>query len=75
MAKTKDNYEFLVCEDGIYFGRALKNGGISKDARKIDPQEVISLFAHVAENFILRNQQPLVIERDGKPFMQTTLII
>ena len=75
MAKTKDNYEFLVCEDGIYFGRALKNGSISADSRKIEPEEIISLYMHVAEDFILRNQQPLVIEKDGKPFLQTTLVI
>ena len=36
MAKTSlQDYEFLQCEDGIYFGRALKNGSVSKDARKI----------------------------------------
>ena len=75
MAKTLKDYEFLICEDGIYFGRALKNGNISADARKIEKEEIIELFSHVAEDFILRNQQPLVTLRDGKPFMQTTLIV
>lgn len=76
MARTTlDNYEFLICEDGIYFGKPLKNGNISADSRKVDPEEIISLYMHVAEDFILRNQQPLVIQKDGKPFMQTTLII
>ena len=77
MAKktTLQDYEFFACEDGIYFGHALKNGSLSKDARKIETDEVLSLFAKVAEDFILRYQQPLVIQRDGKPFMQTTLII
>jgi len=75
MAKTLKDYEFLVCEDGIWFGRPLKNGSISADSRKVYPEEIVELFKHVAEDFILRNQQPLVIEKDGKPFLQTTLII
>lgn len=75
MAKTLEDYGFLVCEDGIYFGRTLKNGNISKDSRKIEKEEIISLFILFAEDFILRNQQPLIIEKEGKPFMQTTLII
>jgi hypothetical protein len=37
---TLKDYEFLQCEDGIYFGRALKNGRISKDARKIENTEL-----------------------------------
>ena len=76
MAKsTLQDYEFLQCEDGIYFGRALKNGSISKDSRKLEFEEIAQLFSIVAEDFILRNQQPLVIQKDGKPFLQTTLII
>ena len=75
MVKTLKDYEFLVCEDGIYFGRALKNGNISKDARKIEKEEIISIFTLFAEDYILRNQQPLIIKREEKPFMQTTLII
>lgn len=77
MAKGKglQDYEFLVCEDGIYLGRALKNGNVSADARKIETEEIARLFAHVAEDYMLRNQQPLVIQRNGKPYMQTTLII
>ena len=73
--KTLDDYEFLQCEDGIYFGRALKNGGISSDARKITNDEIINLFSSVAEDFILRHQQPLVIQKDSRPFLQTTLVI
>lgn len=75
MAKGLKDYEFLVCEDGIYFGRALKNGNISADARKIEREEIISLFSAVCEDFCLRHQQPLVIERNGRPFIQATLII
>ena len=76
MAKASLNdYEFLRCEDGIWFGRALKNGSVSKDARLVTTEEIVSLFTIVAEDFILRNQQPLVIERGGKPFLQATLIL
>lgn len=74
MANLQD-YMFLQCEDGIYFGKPLKNGSISKDSRKLEPEEIAQLFSIVAEDFILRNQQPLVIQKDGKPFLQTTLII
>ena len=69
------DYMFLQCEDGIYFGKPLKNGSISKDSRKLEPEEIAQLFSIVAEDFILRNQQPLVIQKDGKPFLQTTLVI
>lgn len=75
MAKRLTDYEFLVCEDGIYFGRALKNGNISVDSRKIDEDELVALFSSFVENYCLRNQQPLVIEREGKPFIQATLVI
>lgn len=72
---TLQDYEFLCCEDGIYFARALKNGNISKDARKIEVEEIAQLFSVVAEDYILRNQQPLVIKKEGKPFIQATLVI
>ncbi len=75
MAKTLQDYGFLQCEDGIYFGKPLKNGSISKDSRKMEVGEIAQLFSIVAEDYILRNQQPLVIMRDGKPFIQATLII
>lgn len=75
MAKNLNDYEFLQCEDGVCFGRALKNGNISKDARLITRDEIINLFSVVAEDMILRHQQPLVIQRNGKPFLQTTLIL
>ena len=76
MAKSiVQDYEFLQCEDGIYFGKPLKNGSISKDSRKIELEEIVQLFTVVAEDYILRNQQPLVIMKDGKPFIQATLVI
>lgn len=74
MANIQD-YEFLRCEDGIYFGKALKNGSISKDARKVEIEEIAQLFSTVAEDYILRHQQPLVIMKNGKPFIQATLVI
>lgn len=76
MAKaTLQDYDFLQCADGIYFGRALKNGSISKDARKITKEEIIQLFSEVLQDYCLRTSQPLVIERNGKPFIQAQIII
>ena len=76
MAKTSlQDYEFLQCEDGIYFGRALKNGSISKDARKIEDEEIIQLFSELLQNYCLTYKKPLVLERNGKPFIQAQIII
>lgn len=76
MAKaTLQDYDFLQCADGIYFGRALKNGSISKDARKITKEEIIQLFSEILQDYCLRTGQPLVIERNGKPFIQAQIII
>ena len=75
MAKTLNDYEFLQCEDGIYFGRALKNGGISKDARKITDEEVAYLMSELVEGYCLRTGKPLELQRDGKVFIRATLVI
>ena len=76
MAKASlQDYEFLQCEDGIYFGRALKNGSISKDARKIEAGEIIHLFSELLQDYCLRYKKPLVLEKNGKPFIQATLIL
>ena len=72
---TLKDYEFLQCEDGIYFGRALKNGRISKDARKIENTEIIQLFAEFLQAYCLKYNKPLVLERNGKPFIQAQVII
>lgn len=74
MANIQD-YEFLQCEDGIYFGKALKNGSISKDARKITKEEQIYLLSEFIQDYCLRNNKPLVLERNGKPFIQAQIII
>lgn len=76
MAKTTlQDYEFLQCEDGIYFGRALKNGKISKDARKVENNEIIQMFSEFLQDYCLRTGKPLVLERNGKPFIQAQIII
>ena len=54
MAKT-DDYCFLNCEDGIYFGRPLKNGAISKDARKVSDEELVEVFGEVLRRRCLQN--------------------
>jgi hypothetical protein len=76
MAKsTLQDYEFLQCEDGIYFGRALKNGSVSKDARKITNEEIIYMFSELLQDYCLRNNKPLILEKNGKPFIQAQIII
>ena len=76
MAKaTLQDYEFLQCEDGIYFGRALKNGSISKDSRKITEGEILQMFSELLQNYCLRYNKPLVLERNGKPFIQAQIIL
>lgn len=72
---TLQDYEFLQCEDGIYFGRALKNGSISKDARRVTDTEIVQLFSEFLQDYCLRNQKALVLERDGKPFIEAHIII
>ena len=76
MAKASlQEYEFLQCEDGIYFGRALKNGSISKDARKIEDEEIIYMFSELLQNYCLTYKKPLVLDRNGKPFIEARIII
>lgn len=76
MAKvTLQDYEFLQCEDGIYFGRALKNGSISKDSRKVTEGEILQMFSELLQNYCLRYNKPLVLERNGKPFIQAQIIL
>ena len=76
MAKTTlSDYEFLRCEDGIYFGRALKNGTVSKDARKVETEEIIELFTEVLQDYCLRTGKPMEIMRGGKPFVRATIVI
>lgn len=75
MAKKNEDYGFMICEDGIYYGRALKNGTISADSHKVDTGEVIEMFSEILQDYCLRNKKPLVIERNGKPFIEATLIL
>lgn len=74
MAKRLEGYKFLRCEDGIYFGKPLKNGGISADARKITDQEIVMLFREFFTSWCMVNRTPtMVLERNGKPFIEATL--
>ena len=76
MAKVSlQDYDFLRCEDGIYFGRPLKNGSISKDSRKITDKEIAYLMSELVQNYCLKTGKPLVLERNGKPFIQAQIII
>ena len=75
MNKRLDEYEFLCCEDGIYFGRPLKNGSISKDSRKITDSEIINIFSEFLQGYCLKYKKPLILERNGKPFIQASILI
>jgi hypothetical protein len=75
MTKTLNDYEFLRCEDGIYFGRPLKSGSISKDSRKVTDEEIIYLMSELVQGYCLKTGQPLVLEKNGKPFIQAQIII
>lgn len=75
MAKTLNDYEFLQCEDGIYFGRPLKNGGISSDARKITDEEILHLMSELVQGYCLKTGKPLELQKDGKTFIRATLVI
>ncbi len=66
MAKLED-YKFMKCDDGIYFGRPLKNGDISKDSRKLESKEIIALFETFMKEWRERNQQEVLeVERNGR---------
>lgn len=77
MAKGKglQDYEFLKCEDGIYFGRPLKNGGISADSRKITDEEVLYLVSEFIEGYCLKTGKPIELQRDGKTFIRATIVL
>lgn len=76
MAKpTLQDYEFFCCEDGIYFGRALKNGSLSKDARKVTNEEIVNMFSEFLQGYCLTHNKPLELMKNGKPFLQATIII
>ncbi len=62
-----EGYKFLKCDDGIYFGKPLKNGNISKDAVKIESKEIIALFETFLKDYRERNQKEVLeVERNGR---------
>lgn len=76
MASNKNEYKFLRCDDGIYFARPLKNGGISKDARKVTDAEIVMIFREFLTSWCMKNRvDTMTIERNGKPFIEARLVI
>lgn len=67
--------QFLRCDDGIYVGKPLKNGHLSADARRVTNSEIVALFSEVLQDYCLRNQKPMVIEKNGRPFIEARIII
>ena len=75
MANLKD-YKFLLCEDGIYFARPLKNGSISSDARKVSDQEIVMLFREFLTSYCMVNcTDTLTVERNNRPFFEARLLL
>lgn len=75
MATPKD-YKFLKCEDGIYYGRPLRNGNISKDAHKVSDMEVVMLFEDYLRRYCHRNvTNYLEVNRHGKMVFEAKLHI
>ena len=73
MAKVSE-FQLLRCENGIYLGKPLKNGNISKDARKITDEEIILLFREYLENYCLKNGTNLLeIQKNGKVYIEAKL--
>lgn len=66
----------MLCEDGIYFARPLKNGGISSDARKVSDAEIVMLFREFLTSYCMVNcTDTLTVERGGKPFFEARLLL
>lgn len=76
MANSLKDYKFMRCDDGIYFGRPLKNGGISSDARMIEDSEIVMLFREFLTSWCMVNRvDAMTIERNGKPFIEARLVL
>lgn len=67
--------QLLKSDDGFFVGRVLKNGNLSKDAYHLSRNEIIKMFSEILEDYCLRYQQPMEVERNGKPYIRATLII
>lgn len=75
MAKINE-CELLQCEDGIYFGKALKNGNISKDSIKISDEEIVVMFENFLNRYCARNVTNILeVVRDGKTVIEAKLFI
>ncbi len=76
MARNTDEYCFMECEDGIYFGRPLKNGSISSDSRKVEDTEIVTLFEKYLRRYCIRNVTNVMeVERDGKTVIEAKLFV
>ena len=76
MENNRKDYKFVRCDDGIYFARPLKNGGISKDARKVTDAEIVMLFREFLTSWCLVNRvDTMTIERNGKPFIEARMLV
>ncbi len=69
--------KFLECEDGIYFGKPLKNGCISKTAVKVEDKDIVYLFINYLKRYCLANNKNLleIVNEDDVPVMEAKLHI
>lgn len=70
------DYQLLLCEDGYYLARPLKNGTISKDARKIEDKEIVTMFEEFLRRYCARNMTNILeVQRKGKVAFEAKLYI
>lgn len=67
--------EFLQCEDGIYFGKPLKNGNISKNSYKITDKNIVNLFLNYLKRYCESSGNNLleIINNKGEPIMEAKI--
>lgn len=55
-----EGYEFLQCEDGIYFAKPLKNGNISKKSYKVTDKDIVNLFLNYLKRYCMSSNNNLL---------------
>lgn len=71
------DYEFLQCEDGIYFGKPLDNGNISEDSIKINDKDIVYLFFNYLKRYCMENNKNIleIVNNKNETIMEAKLHI
>jgi hypothetical protein len=73
MTKATENH-IVKAPDGYYFGRIMKSGMLSRDARKITDQEIIAMFEDVLRrNRAETGRSVMSVFTHGNPVMVAKL--